>query len=29
MLQRIEKAYKDGKMTETQYLKNLEKFSKD
>jgi parallel beta-helix repeat protein len=26
MLQRIEKAYKEGKMTEAQYLKNKEKF---
>jgi hypothetical protein len=26
MLARIEKAYKEGKMTEAQYLKNLEKF---
>ena len=29
MLQRIEKAYKDGKMSEDQYLKNLEKFPKN
>jgi ABC-type transport system substrate-binding protein len=28
MLQRIEKAYKEGKMTETQYLRNVEKFKK-